>query len=289
MKNPTCALLLAACAGLLAQDPQPVQAPKRAWTDKGSLSFVSVGGNAQSQTFGFSNEFKVGWGPASLAFNLGGIRVNTTTFNRTASGPDLGHAVVYQTETTATTAETYFANLRYDHTMSERFLWFTSAAWDRNVPSGIDSRLIANAGVGYWWIKRDRTRWRTDLGAGYTRIVPVLATPGAEDRYASWVFGTSFEQQFLAASTFNTSLQLTDSFKNSQDYQAVWQTGLSVAMSTRLALKVAYNLVYKNLPASVAVDVVQTPVANPPVILGQVPVLLKKADTTFTTSLVITF
>jgi hypothetical protein len=41
-------------------------------------------------------------------------------------------------------------------------------------------------------------------------------------------------------------------------------------------------------PASVGVDVVQTPVTTPPVILGQVPFQLKKTDTVITTSLVIT-
>jgi hypothetical protein len=39
----------------------------------------------------------------------------------------------------------------------------------------------------------------------------------------------------------------------------------------------------------VAVDVVQTPVTTPPVILGQVPFQLRKTDTVFTTSLVISF
>lgn len=274
---------------LAAQDAKPADAPKRPWTDKASLSFVSVDGNAKSQSFGFTNEYKYAWADATFAFNAGGVRVGTTTFNRSASGPDLGDVTVVETETTATTAENYFATFRFDHMISDRFFWFASAAWDRNVPSGIDSRTVGTGGLGRWWIKEDRAKLRTDLGLGYTRITPVLETPGFEDSFGTWSLGASFEKKFLAASLFTSNLQVTDSLKDSQDYLGVWQNALTVSMSTHLALQVGYNLTYKNKPASIAVDVVQTPAATPPVILGQVPVPLKKTDTQFTASLVITF
>ncbi|HXC17733.1 MAG TPA: DUF481 domain-containing protein [Holophagaceae bacterium] len=285
-------LLLLALAGatLAAQDaPKPPDPPKRPWTDKASLSFVSVDGNAKSQSLGFANEYKYAWSDATFAFNAGGVRVGTTTFNRSASGPDLNNVTVVQTETTATTTENYYANLRYDHNITDHLFWFGAAGWDRNVPSGIDSRTIGNAGLGYWWIKEDRTKFRTDLGLGYTKITPVLMTPGFEDSFGTWSFGASFEKKFLAASLFTSNLQVTDSLKNSKDYLGVWQNALTVSMSTHLALQVGYNITYKNIPASVGVDVVQTPVAAPPVVIGQVPVQLKKTDTVFTTSLVIAF
>lgn len=274
---------------LAAQDAKPDDAPKQPWTDKASLSFVSVDGNAKSQSFGFANEYKYTWPDATFDFKAGGVRVGTTTFNRAAFGPDLNNVTVQETETTATTAENYFATFRYDHTISDRFFWFGIAGWDRNVPSGIDSRTAASGGLGYWWIKEDRTKFRTDLGLGYTKITPVLETPGFEDRFGTWSLGASFEKKFLAASLFSSNLQVTDSLKNSQDYLGVWQNALTVSMSTHLALQVGYTLTYKNKPASVAVDVVQTPVATPPVILGQVAVPLKKTDTQFTTSLVLSF
>lgn len=281
--------LALAGSALLAQDVKPADAPKRPWNDKASLSFVAVDGNSKSQSLGFTNEFKYTWDHASLAFNVGGVRVGTTTFNRSASGPDMNNVTVLDSQTTATTTENYFANLRYDHTISEQLFWFALAGWDRNVPSGIDSRYMTSAGLGTWWIKDDRTKFRTDLGLGYTKINPVLLTPGFEESFGTWSFGASFEKKFLAASLFTSNLQLTDSLKDSQDYLGVWQNALTVSMSTHLALQVGYNITYKNHPASVGVDVVQTPVAVPPVVLGQVPVQLKKTDTVFTTSLVITF
>ena len=282
------ALIPALLGTTLAAQAQPAPAP-RPWSDKASFSWVSVDGNAKSQSLGFANEYKYAWSDGTFVFNAGGVRVNTTTFNRSASGPDLNDVTVLESQTTATTAENYYANLRYDHALTDQFFWFGAAAWDRNVPSGIDSRTAGNAGVGYWWIKEDRAKFRTDLGLGYTRITPVLETPGFEDRFGTWSFGASFEKKFLAASLFTSNLQVTDSLKDSQDYLGVWQNALTVSMNSHLALQVGYNLTYKNKPASVGVDVVQTPVATPPVILGQVPVQLKKTDTLLTTSLVITF
>jgi len=69
----------------------------------------------------------------------------------------------------------------------------------------------------------------------------------------------------------------------------VCRNAFTTTLSSRLALKVGYDLTYKNKPASVAVDVVKTPITTPPVILGQVPFFLKRTDSVFTTSLVITF
>ncbi len=282
------ALLALLALPMAGQEAKPVDVPKRPWMDKANLSFVSVDGNAKSQSFGFANEYKYTWSDATLDFKVGGVRVGTTTFNRSASGPDLNNVTVVETDTTATTTESYFANLRYDHTLSEQLFWFGIGGWDRNVPSGIDSRAMLSGGLGYWWIKEDRTKFRTDLGLGYTKIKPVLETPGFEDRFGTWSLGASFEKKFLATSGFTSNLQITDSLKNSKDYLLVWQNALTVSMNAHLALQVGYNLTYKNLPPSVGVDVVQTPVANPPVVIGQVPVQLKKTDMVFTTSLVIT-
>lgn len=270
-------------------DAKPPEAPKRRWSDKASLSFVATGGNAQSQTFGFSNEYKYAWDDAAFAFNAGAVRVSTTTTNRSAYGPDLNTVTVYEVDTTQVTTETYFANLRYDHTITDGLKWYATAGWDRNRPSGIDSRTVGGAGLSYDWVKTDRTKFRTDLGLGYTKITPVFETPDFVDSFATWNLGAAFEKKLFETSLFTSNLAFTDSLKNSQDYLAVWRNAFTTNLSKVLALKVGYDMSYKHIPAFVGVDVIETPVATPPVVLGQTPVQLKKLDTVFTTSLVFTF
>ncbi|HJV47753.1 MAG TPA: DUF481 domain-containing protein [Geothrix sp.] len=283
-------LLLATALGvaplLTAQTPEP---PKSPWSDKAALSFVAVGGNATSQTLGFSNDYKYTWSDATFAFSLGGVRAAATTVDRAATGPTLDAAVVTETRTTKTSTESYFTNLRYDHNLSERLQWFGSLGWERNIPAGLEGRISAIAGLGHWWVKQDRTKFFTDAGLGYTKETPVLSHAGEDESFATFRLGAKLEQKVYAASLFTSELALSDSFKDSQNYLAVWRNAFTTNLSSRLALKVGYDVTYKNKPAFVGVDVIQTPIATPPVVLGQVPFQLKKTDTVFTTSLVITF
>ncbi len=288
MRTPVLTLssLLALSLPLVAQAPA---APKQPWSDKASLSYVAVGGNASSQSLGFANEYKYAWSDASFAFNLGGVRVATTTTSRTAYGASLPAATVTETDLTTTNTETYYANLRYDHKLSERFEWFGSAGWERNIPAGLEGRTTGLAGVGYWWVKDDRTKVFTDAGLGYTKESLVYTPAGTDSGFGTFRLGAKVEQKVFAASLFTSELNVSDSLKDSQNYLAVWRTSFTTTLSSRLALKVGYDMTYKNRPASVGVDVIQTPVATPPVILGQTAVQLKKLDTVFTTSLVLSF
>lgn len=287
MSNKTLsAFTLLLAPALLAQAPAP---PKSPWSDKAALSYVAVGGNATSQSLGFSNDYKYEWSDATLAFNLGGVRAAATTVDRTASGATLGSAVVTETRTTKTSTETYFTNLRFDHKLSEQLQWFASVGWERNIPAGLEGRLAGIVGLGHWWLKADRTTFFTDAGVGYTRETPVLSQARTDETFATLRLSAKLEKKVLDASLLTSELALSDSIKDSQNYLAVWRSAFTTTLSSRLALKVGYDVTYKNKPAFVAVDVVQTPLATPPVVLGQVPFQLKKTDTVFTTSLVITF
>lgn len=268
---------------------QTAEAPKQPWSDKAALSWVSVGGNATSQSLGFSNDFKYTWADAAFLFQAGGVRVATTTVSRSAAGPSLANYTIQETLTSQTSTETYHANLRYDQKLSEQLQWFLAGGWERNIPAGLAARYTGLLGLGHWWVKTDRTTFFTDAGVGYTCENQVFSPAGTEDRYSTFRVGAKLEQKVFAASTFTSELNLSDSIKDTQNYLAVWRNGFTTTLNSHLALKVGYDLTYKNKPASVGVDVVQTPVATPPVILGQVPKALRKTDSTFTTSLVITF
>jgi putative salt-induced outer membrane protein YdiY len=284
--RPSILSILIAGLPLLAQTPE---SPKQPWSDKGSLSYVAVGGNASSQSLGFSNEFKYLWSDASLAFNLGGVRVATTTVDRSGLGATLASATVVETSTTTTSTESYFTNLRYDHKLSDRLQWFGFGGWERNLPAGLDGRSTGLAGLGYWWVKEDRTTFFTDAALGYTKQVQVFTPAGTDTGYATFRLGAKVEQKVYAASLFTSELNVSDSLKDSQNYLAVWRSAFTTSLSAGLALKIGYDVTYANRPASVGVNVVQTPVATPPVVIGQVPFQLKKTDTVFTTSLVVTF
>jgi len=280
---------LFATSCLFAQTAKPSEEPKPHWGDKASFSLVAVGGNAESQSFGFSNEYAYAWNEASsLAFNAGAVRVSTRTITYSAEGTTVTNFLLTKTETSQVTTEDYFANLRFAHNLSDRLLWFAGGGWERNIPAGMDSRTMANAGLGYWWAKNDRSKFRTDLGLGYTMEKPVLEMPDHQDRFGTWNAVLSYEQKIGDTSLFASNLTFTDALNESQKYLAVWRNDLSTNLNKTLALKVGYTMTYNNQPAFRAVDILETG-SQPPVVLGQTAVVLKKLDTVFTASLVITF
>lgn len=262
--------------------------PAKAWTDKASLSFVALAGNAQSQSLGFSNEFRYAWPTAALAVTASGVRVNTTTITRVAEGTGPGDYTVRETRTSATTSEAYNLGVRYDRKITGNTFWFTQVGWDQNRPSGLQSRTNLTGGFGHAWVDRPATKVRMDLGLGYTREQRVFDTPGFDESTGSWRVAARVDHAFNAASGFSTEFAFTDNLQDSRDTLTVWKNALTAKLNGSLALKVGLDLTYDNTPASVGVDLVQTG-SNPPVVLGQVPFLLKKLDSVFTTSVVLTF
>ena len=259
------------------------------WTDKASLSFLVVGGNATSQSFGFSNDYTRNWSAASaLTFSLAAVRVATrmTTYSATGSSPTSFE--LSSTETSQVTTADYTANARFAQNLSERVLWFAATGWERNIPAGLDDRTVGSAGMGYWWKKTDRTKVRTDFGLGYTKAVPVVEAPGFQVSYATGNVVVNVEQKLGSTTVFDSNLAWADSLNEERNYLATWHNDLSTTLSRRLALKMGYVMTFNNRPASQAVPIILTGSA-PPVVLGHALVELKKLDTLFNLSLVISF
>lgn len=278
------ALLTLAGLALSAQTPAP---PPRAWTDRTTLSFVSTRGNAVSDTFGFTNAFAWAHGLDGFAFNLGAIRATSEAVARRAVGTGQDAFGLEEARTRTTTAEQYFANLRFDRKFKDVWYWYGGAGWERNRPAGLDGRSSATAGLGRTWIQDARTTFKTDLGFGHTWESPVVAAPGAKTRYGTGVLTAKLLRKFADNAEYAADLGLTENLSDSADWQGVLRQGLSVNLNKRLALKVGYDLVTRNRPKLVAVDLF--PSATAPAPVGKVNIEAKKTDTLFTTSLVITF
>jgi len=150
---------LAASLGASAQDADG----GRTWENATELGFVSTGGN----------EFKL---------ELGGIRGETNTTTRTATGT-AGSFTVNETMTSQLTAESYFARGRYDRNFSSAYS-FSGVGWDRNTFAGVQNRYSMVVGVGRTWADGDTGRLKTDIGGTYTIQKDVDPAPGADDAFS---------------------------------------------------------------------------------------------------------
>jgi len=269
--------------------PQPPAPPKRPWNNVTTLSYVATTGNAEGQTVGFGNEFLYKWSQSLFSLKAGAVRVNTTVVTRGAIGTSLQDYLLTETRTPTTTAETYFLNGRYDHRLKDkdRWYWYGGAGWERNRPAGLDNKYTSMAGFGRIWADSDRTRLRTDAGFGYTHEQPLVPPANFQSNYGTFNFTSQLKQKIGASSLYTADLTLTDSLSDSQDYLGVLRQGLTVSINKTLALKVGYDVAYKNHPNLIQVEVFTSDL--PPLSLGKISVPAKKTDSVFTTSLVITF
>ena len=110
-------VILLACFArpALAQDEE---APPT-WTNTSELSFVLTAGNSESSSFGARNTLSRLFENGSLRFDAGGIRVESGTIIRTAVGTGQSDFTVSEETDRETTAENYFAELRFDRQLSD--------------------------------------------------------------------------------------------------------------------------------------------------------------------------
>jgi len=265
----------------------PLQAEdeKTGWHSTADFGLVVTGGNAESETIAFKDETKRVWDKSSMTFKLGALRSEKTSTSRTAFGA-AGSFVVDEVDTTDLTAESYYFEGRYDQEIHERFFWFTGAGWDRNRPSGIESRVTAFGGVGNIWRDDDKILFRTDYALSYTDREDVTMTPGADASYAgarvSWVY----RHQFTESTQYVNDFVFDYGFNESDNWRANMINAVAVSINDRLALKFSLQLLYENLPPLTTIPLFDMVGGTQ---IGTVPFQLDELDTLVSAALVVNF
>src|SRR5262249_6430328 len=101
--------------------------------------------------------------------------------------------------------------------------------------------------------------------------------------FAGLRFGWSLRQTVTPNTTFTHDLVLDENLQSTNDFRADAGFGLNVAMSSVLALKVNYRLLYAHQPALETVPLIDAGGAT----LGTVTSPLRKRDTGLSLSLVL--
>ncbi len=251
---------------------------KKDWSNKTELSVVATGGNAEAETLGFSNDFMKKLAGGELVVKFGGIRAESTTSTRSATGtPD--QFTVIEEKTTKLTAERFYLSLKYDRKISDRFFWFTGGDWERNEFAGIENRYWGSAGLGNVWLDGKQATFKTDYGLQYT--VEELVGNVDDDSYVAARFSYLFTRKIGKSSEFKQTLNGVNNLEESGDFRLDLDNELTVSMSTHLALKVGLRLLYDNEPPfeSIPLEGMNTTVRHQ----------FDELDTIFLTSLVVNY
>jgi len=266
-------LALASLAPALGAEGAPAEPPPPPppVTNSTELSVVVTSGNAESTSYGFKDKFVRNWGTKSnLEINAAAVRVESTI--KTVD-PDTGDV----DEETNTSASNKMILARYNYNVTDHFFWFAGAGWDRNRPSGVDSRYTGFAGVGNFWANRDDFKFRTDYAASWTKEENFPDNPDVDDYFGVRV-SDSLAWKISANTLFTNDTIINENLDETSDFRVDMTNAIGVAMSNHLALKVSLQWLYDNEPAALAISD-----------SGEVLREADDLDTIFTASLVVNF
>jgi hypothetical protein len=254
-----------------------------------TLSYVSASGNSFAETLGFSDDFAKSWGLNALAVKCGTIRSESSSSSFTATGDTLEGAVVHEGRVSSVTAENLFMSARFDYRLKDkdRWYWYGGSRWERNRPIGLEARAAVSVGAGRIVADAGGTRWRLDIGVGATREDPVVRPAAFRRDFGTFNLTSELKQGMGPAVGYAADLSTTYDIKQSGGWLVVLKQGLTVAVYRATALKVGYDVSYRNVPALISAPA-HTP-GPEPAYLGEVLIQAKRLDAVATTSLVVTF
>lgn len=215
-------LLLAAAGTLLAQEPPP--GPPPLWSGKGELSFVSTSGNSDTQTLGAGVEVAYQPLPWSLGFRAAFIR-------NEADGEEK--------------ANSFAAALRGARAFSPRLEAFARVDYLRDKFSGIESRWTGEGGVAYALFPSPPHKLKFEGAVGYTTESRV----DAEDRdFPTARIGALYEWQISKMAVYSEEFSFIEDLDDTDNWRIVNTGSLTADVSTVLAVKLSFAILYSNQP-----------------------------------------
>ena len=210
---------------LLAHEVEEEEEPEPIWVGSLGLGWVATSGNTDTSTLGldFALERKPEpWGLTLLA------RGNQAENNG------------------ETTAENYLVSARAVRKLSTRWEAFGGLAWAKDPFAGFDSQTVASAGATYMAVESERQLLSFDMGLAYTWEDRV---PPAEDvDFAGGLLGLSWEWTLSKNSKLVERLVFLPNFDDSGDWRLNSMTALEAAVNSWLALRLGFDIRYRNQP-----------------------------------------
>ena len=272
--------------GSLMPEDDPDE-PLSGFYNTADLSLVITGGNSAATTFGLRNLAEYYWEKSSLRFDLGGLSTESRSRDdRVAVETGDGGFEVVEAERQKT-AENYFANLRYDYALSERWYTFAIGGWTRNRFAGFDDKWQGALGVGWIAVDKERTKLDLDIAGTITSEKPIL---GETNDFGGVRLAYAFEQHIADNTMFLSTLVLDQNLKETKDLRADWFNALEISITELIALRTSFRILWRNDPLYETLPLYDQ--SGNPVLDGNgdpvsVPSQLDPVDTYFLTSLVL--
>jgi putative salt-induced outer membrane protein len=185
----------------------------------------------------------------SSSVTLTGEAVRATDWNKWGIGGRFMHA----TSQGQTTADNWAVGTQYDHNFSEWWFSFAKVDYLRDKPANLASRVSASGGIGKHVIRTDTVTWDITTGLGFAadRFVTAANVGGRvreSDSRNELVFGQTSTHKFSDSTSFRQKLGLFQNIGHAGGYRAVFDAGVSVAMTSSLSLTAGLTHRYDSRP-----------------------------------------
>jgi putative salt-induced outer membrane protein YdiY len=271
-------------APAFAEDPVE---KKLGWFDAAELSFVSTSGNSNSTTLGFRNETKRVWSDAELLVEIGSVYSEARPSERFGVGATGEGNFSVEQGPHETDTNRLYGKAGYGRDLNPFLFWNVAGDAERNPPAGIDYRYTVGAGLGNNWVRQEKVKFRTTYNITYTNE---NFTNGDSQDFPGFRLGYNYENKLTPTTLFESNLLFDDSFDDFSDHRTDWYNAVTVSMTQKIALKVGYRILYRNIPPLEEIKIYDAnPYDGPANEVGTDQVEKENLDTNFTTSLVFNF
>lgn len=217
-------LLSFVALGTFAHSEEPPPGPPPLWSGKGELSFLSTSGNSRTQTLGAGLE--VAWQPGVWSASL-----KSSVVRAEADGEE--------------NARSFSLTLRGGRRLSPRAEAYARGDYLQNRFAGIEGRFAGEAGFSYAIFPNPPNKLRAEGGLGYTRETRVA---GPDLAFPSARAALLYEWQISKRAAYSEELAFTADLESSENWRIVNTGSLTADVSTVLALKLSFAILYANEP-----------------------------------------
>ena len=187
-------------------------------------------------------------------------------FNEKWSGSWVAGAIYNETDGKKET-ERYYTDLRADYSVDDRWYAYALGSWLRDTFAGFDHRVGIGPGLGYRFLTGPAHFLSFEGGLNYT-YEDYTDPQEDHDQFIESRLYTKYEWAFTEKTKFSQGVEYLQSLKETDTWKLNAETALTTSLTDILALKISYSVLYNNDPK---------------------PSDLKKTDTIFATSMVISF
>lgn len=218
-------VLCLAAIPVLAQETGETEQEEPLWKGSLGLAYLDTSGNSETTTFGldFSTERR----PTPWGLTING------RFNRNQDNGVL-------------TAERLFLGARARRALGERWELFGGLSAEKDEFAGFDLLFLVETGLTYKALIGPKHFLAFDVGVTWTDEDRVEPEPDVN--YLGGLLGLGYEWKLSETASLLETLRFFPNFDESSDWRLTSETALQASVNSWLALKLGYEVRYRNEP-----------------------------------------